>query len=207
MLSFLSPDATDKSQEIAHVIEGLRKKTTPEDLVRLRSLLGSDLTFCERFCAVWAYWFRVLDAKIAEDVLQGAYLRFHRRLLNFKTKSFESRSHAETVGYFVRRFVNCIRDEARQQRRHSMLCSETLDETLAGNDDNANGRLQLRELAAELPEQERQVLTAAFFHGHSLSEIGRSMGLPPSRISRIRRQGLVRLRGQLGDDFGFNTSA
>ena len=208
MTLFETKTARDRSRELASLIERIRVRRTKEDVVALRALLPTDEHYCKRFNATWAYQLRKLDSRTAEDVLQGAYLRYHRRLLNFRACRFEVRSHLETVAFFVRRFLNCIRDEARQQRRHSMLCVDGLGESLQSKSHCTHPIQEIEELISHLPDEERFVLRETFVTKRSLASIGRAMNLSAHRVKRLRKRAIKQLRYQLAQtDIDFHISA
>lgn len=58
--------------------------------------------------------------------------------------------------------------------------------------------LQLRRALAELPKQERDVLSLYYFEELKLHEIAALLGVSESRISQIRTKAITRLRSRLG---------
>jgi RNA polymerase sigma factor for flagellar operon FliA len=56
---------------------------------------------------------------------------------------------------------------------------------------------RMTEAVANLPEKERLVLSLYYDEGLNLKEIGEVLGLTESRVSQIRTQAILRLRGEL----------
>jgi RNA polymerase sigma factor for flagellar operon FliA len=57
--------------------------------------------------------------------------------------------------------------------------------------------LMLENAIANLPEQERKVLTLYYYEELMLKEIGKIMGISESRVSQIHTKALLKLRGRL----------
>jgi RNA polymerase sigma-70 factor (ECF subfamily) len=68
-------------------------------------------------------------------------------------------------------------------------------------------RTQIRRAVATLSEAERQAVEMSFFDGLSHGEIARALQLPLGTVKSRIRQGLLRLRDALGEQYGGEETA
>lgn len=134
---------------------------------------------------------------MAEDVVQEAYLRFHRPA--------DGSEIATPVGYLFRIVRNLAVDWSRRvalERRHVDVVDEP-PATVAGTpspEDELVHRQELKlvlEAMAELPERSRLALEMHRFGGLKLEEIGRRLHLSTASVHNLIHQALAHCQARL----------
>jgi RNA polymerase sigma-70 factor (ECF subfamily) len=137
----------------------------------------------------------------AEDVVQESFIRAHRRL-----PAFESRSNFGT--WFHRIVVNCAIDTLRARKaRHEDSQGEAVDamtEVIASDGPSperlarsAEIRRHLDASLALLTAQERLAFALRHCEGHSIDEIGRTLGIQESAAKHAVFRAVRKLRAAL----------
>lgn len=126
----------------------------------------------------------------AEDLVQEAFLRAHRALLERK---FDERSSVETWLYRI--VTNLALDQLRSRKRSGQTV-EANDEMMTEDGNSAESRLALRELdgwMSELAPEQRVALVLSAMEGLSNAEIASMMNCSEGSVE----QRLVRARSAL----------
>ena len=138
----------------------------------------------------------VRDAERAEDVVQEAFLAVWRRAETFRLERGSARSWLLAVTR--NRAIDAIRGAEQRAGRYVSVAVEELP--LMAPDDpegdtlrQVEGRL-VRQALAELPPEQREVVTLAYFGGLSYPEVAERMGIPLGTVKSRMRLALERLR-------------
>ncbi|BCA56582.1 DNA-directed RNA polymerase sigma-70 factor [Nitrospira sp. KM1] len=134
---------------------------------------------------------------MAEDVVQEAYLRFHR--------PSERPDVTTPVGYLFRIVRNLAVDWARRlalERRHVDIVEDppAVAEDRATPEETASHRQELAlvlEALAELPDRTRQALEMHRFGGMTLEEIGRRLEISPALAHGLIHKALIHCQARL----------
>lgn len=159
---------------------------------------------------------------IAEQDRPDAVQYAHERLLRM-LPSFRGQTEGEYTGALVRCVRFACMDVCRRQMKHEMGIEGSLDETLAGADDEAPGRFDpllarvgarrqedeahgraeldavATALAALANENMRRVISLTA-QGHASSEIAERLELSVANIDQLRSRGLRQIRRHLESD-------
>jgi RNA polymerase sigma-70 factor (ECF subfamily) len=138
----------------------------------------------------------------AEDVIQEAFLSIWRSRARYDPARGSVRSW--TLGIVRNRAIDALRrvsgpapkldldDDAVLEARPS----QTLTDSEAIRRDTAD---RVRGALGELPQEQSQVITLAYFGGFSHSEIAKMLGAPLGTIKGRMRLGLEKMRDTLSD--------
>lgn len=153
--------------------------------------------------------FKTGDSDLAGDLTQETFLRFIRYLDGYRERNLK--------GYLLTLAMNVCRDHWKTESRHSRERSwEQLQEegraegrqrADAGYDWENGGeqeeaaRLELKEALLKLPEFQRDAILLHYYYGFKDREIGKMTGTAVSTVKSRIRQGCLKLRELLGQDF------
>lgn len=141
----------------------------------------------------------LVDAKRAEDVVQDVFLQLWRDPESFDAERASLRTWLllKTHG----KAVDLIRAEAARRGREDRLLNDRTNDQLDLDreiwDLTVADRVQ--QALGELPENERQVITLAYFGGRTYTEVAEALGQPEGTVKSRIRKGLTTLRRSLGD--------
>ncbi len=144
---------------------------------------------------VYSVAYRVLnDQTAAEEVTQDTFMR-----LWYKAESYDT-----AKGSFVTWLLTITRrlaiDTHRKQQRDPMQNSVFINgdierwENVIGSEDDADLKRTLVAVMHELPDEQRQVIELAYFHGMSHSQIADYLGQPVGTVKTRIRLGMQKLR-------------
>jgi RNA polymerase sigma-70 factor (ECF subfamily) len=183
-------------------VDGERGSTGVDDVTLVRRVADGDAdalrVLYERYGRiVYSFAFRfVRDPGLAEECTQDVFLALWRRASGFDP----SRAKPSTWMLAVAR--NRAIELGRRRSRRPALAAEAVAET---DDDNAPDpaavavevdRAERVALAlAELPPEQREVVSLAYFDQLSHSEIAELIGIPLGTVKGRMRLALERLRG------------
>lgn len=136
-----------------------------------------------RLACVWLY-----DRQHAEDAAQEVFLRAHKGL-----RRFRFRAAPFTWLYKTTRFV-C--NEFNRKRRPEALVEEPVDtrsdpDRQVSEDDAA---ARVRQLVAELPERQRDVVLLRIFEDLSVAETAKAMGCREGTVKALLHKATRRLK-------------
>ena len=145
------------------------------------------------------------DRTGAEDVVQEAFLSIWRSSARYDPARGRVRSW--TLGIVRNRAIDVLRRHAGpapklDQDDDALLesrASQELTDSEAIRRDTAE---RVRGALGELPQEQSQVITLAYFGGFSHSEIASMLGAPLGTIKGRMRLGLEKLRDTLADGLG-----
>jgi len=187
-----------------------RSAPTDADLVR-RVTGGDQAAFAElydRYCRqAYSLARRVcVDPEFAEDVVQEAFLALWRTPGRFDPERGGFATWLLTLVHH--RAVDAVRREAVRRKRTVPGADEVAERLTPpgpGADDEALVGLvggQVREALGRLTDEQREVITLAYFGGYTQCEVSALTGLPLGTVKSRTFAGIRRLRGMLSSLLG-----
>ena len=175
------------------------------DLIQ-RVATGDRNAFAEVYDALSARAFglilRVLvDRAQSEEVLQEVFLEVWQSAARFTPKRGQGRSWVLTIAH--RRAVDRVRSAQSSVDRDMRAGFRDMDVAYDNVSEKVEMKIEGRRVVdalATLPDAQKEALTLAYFGGYSQSEIATLVGSPLGTIKTRMRDGLSRLRMELGVD-------
>ena len=141
----------------------------------------------------------LVDRSQSEEVLQEVFLEVWQSASRFAPNRGQGRSWVLTIAH--RRAVDRVRSSQASTDRDVRAGFRDLDVAHDGVAEQAELRIEGEKVTAALtalPDVQREALTLAYFGGYSQSEIAALVGAPLGTIKTRMRDGLSRLRAELG---------
>jgi RNA polymerase sigma-70 factor, ECF subfamily len=143
----------------------------------------------------------VRDRAQAEEVTQEVYVDAWRASPRFDASSGSPTAWLNTIAH--RRAVDRVRSSERRIQREQRVFLESADEPVirdtseivVAQDQSSRVRTALK----TLPEAQREAVVLAYFDGQSHRDISESLQVPLGTVKTRIRDGLRRLRTQLGE--------
>lgn len=143
----------------------------------------------------------VRDRAQAEEVTQEVYVDAWKAATRFDAAAGSPTAWLNTIAH--RRAVDRVRSSERRIQREQRVFLESPDEAVmrdtsdivVAHADSARVRTALR----SLPEPQRDAVMLAYFEGQSHRDISESLHVPLGTVKTRIRDGLRRLRAQLGE--------
>ena len=135
----------------------------------------------------------------SEEVLQEVFLEIWQSAGSFAPNKGQGRTWVMTIAH--RRAVDRVRSAQSSTDRDERAGLRDLATAPAGVDEQVELRIESRRVARgleALPEVQREALTLAYFGGYSQSEISALTGAALGTIKTRMRDGLSRLRQEMG---------
>lgn len=209
------PESCDKMPEVKPVrrirsVPGEEEpRTSPDDPVaRLSAAFkhagrGDEAAFSEIYDAlsglVYGVVLKVLrDPSMSEEVTQEVFVELWRLAPRFDAERGSPRAWAATIAH--RRAVDRVRSEDARRRRDErelVVIDEPTDVVVDAVTTELD-RQRLRAALATLTETQREALTLAYYGGHTYRAVAVLLDVPEGTIKTRVRDGLIRLRDQLG---------
>ncbi len=188
-------DGADVSEDapVDHVAELLVATAAGDQaaFARLYDMLSS---------RVFGLILRVLvDRAQSEEVLQEVFLEVWQSAGRFAPNRGQGRSWILTMAH--RRAVDRVRSSQASTDRDVRAGFRDLDVAYDGVAEQVEMKIEGRRIArllAVLPDAQREALTLAYYGGYSQSEIAALVGAPLGTIKTRMRDGLSRLRTEMG---------
>lgn len=183
----------DGPERIDHVADLLARIVDGDQtaFARLYDMLAS---------RVFGLILRVLvDRAQSEEVLQEVFLEVWQSAGKFAPNKGQGRAWVLTIAH--RRAVDRVRSSQASADRDVRIGFRDLDVAHDGVAEQVELRIEGRRVAkavATLPEAQREAITLAYFGGYSQSEIAALVGAPLGTIKTRMRDGLSRLRIEMG---------
>jgi RNA polymerase sigma-70 factor (ECF subfamily) len=155
----------------------------------VRRWQGPLLNLAWRFCR---------DRTLAEDMVQEAFLRIHRKLDHFDGRSRFS-SWLFTVA--TRVFIS----EARRVRPGWLFAEEEVLARTAGPEKDPDSGMRdelVRRAVLALPEKYRDAVTLYYFHEQDVEEAARSLGIATGTLKSRLHRGRALLERRLARSLG-----
>lgn len=141
----------------------------------------------------------LVDRAQSEEVLQEVFLEVWQSAERFVPNRGQGRSWILTIAH--RRAVDRVRSSQASTDRDVRAGFRDLDVAYDGVAEQVEMRIEGRRIArmlAVLPDPQREALTLAYYGGYSQSEIAALVGAPLGTIKTRMRDGLSRLRTEMG---------
>ncbi|MBD8023396.1 ECF RNA polymerase sigma factor SigK [Microbacterium gallinarum] len=141
----------------------------------------------------------LVDRSQSEEVLQEVFLEVWQSASRFAPNRGQGRSWVLTIAH--RRAVDRVRSSQASTNRDVRAGLRDLDVAHDGVAEQAELRIEGEKVAtalSTLPDAQREALTLAYYGGYSQSEIAALMGAPLGTIKTRMRDGLSRLRAEMG---------
>ena len=183
----------DASDPVDHVGELLQRIAGGDEaaFARLYDLLSP---------RVFGLILRVLvDRAQSEEVLQEVFLEVWRSASRFAPNRGQGRTWVLTIAH--RRAVDRVRASQASSDRDVRIGFRDLDVAHDGVAEQVELRVEAERVTTALrglPEAQREALTLAYYGGYSQSEIAALVGAPLGTIKTRMRDGLSRLRAEMG---------
>jgi RNA polymerase sigma factor (sigma-70 family) len=137
---------------------------------------------------------------VAEEIVQEAFLSLWRDPAAYREERGTFRSWLMSTVHH--RAVDAIRREEAQRRRSreaepADLIEEDVGQAVVEDAYAAGARARVRSALAEIPVEQRQVLSMMYFEGKTQAEVARQLGLPLGTVKSRTLLGMRRLRGML----------
>ena len=183
----------DGAEPIDHVGELLQRVATGDQAAfgRLYDMLSP---------RAFGLILRVLvDRSQSEEVLQEVFLEVWQSASRFAPNRGQGRSWVLTIAH--RRAVDRVRASQASTNRDVRAGFRDLEVAHDGVAEQVELRIEGERVAtalSALPDVQREALTLAYYGGYSQSEIAVLMGAPLGTIKTRMRDGLSRLRAEMG---------
>jgi RNA polymerase sigma-70 factor (ECF subfamily) len=141
----------------------------------------------------------LVDRAQSEEVLQEVFLEVWQSANRFAPNKGQGRTWVLTMAH--RRAVDRVRSAQASVDRDVRVGFRDLDVPHDDVAEQVELRIEGRRVAkavAALPEVQREAITLAYFGGYSQSEIAALVGAPLGTIKTRMRDGLSRLRTEMG---------
>jgi RNA polymerase sigma-70 factor (ECF subfamily) len=141
----------------------------------------------------------LVDRAQSEEVLQEVFLEVWQSASRFAPNRGQGRSWVLTIAH--RRAVDRVRSAQASTDRDVRAGFRNLDVPHDGVAEQVELRIEGEKVTAALtalPEVQREALTLAYYGGYSQSEIAALVGAPLGTIKTRMRDGLSRLRAEMG---------
>jgi len=141
----------------------------------------------------------LVDRSQSEEVLQEVFLEVWQSAERFAPNRGQGRSWVLTIAH--RRAVDRVRSAQSSADRDVRIGFRDLDVAHDGVAEQVELRIEGEKVTtalATLPEAQREALTLAYYGGYSQSEIAALVGAPLGTIKTRMRDGLSRLRTEMG---------
>ncbi|MEU1970732.1 ECF RNA polymerase sigma factor SigK [Microbacterium sp. NPDC019599] len=141
----------------------------------------------------------LVDRAQSEEVLQEVFLEVWQSADRFAPNKGQGRAWVLTIAH--RRAVDRVRSAQSTTDRDRRIGARDVDVPHDGVAEQVELRIEsgrvVRALAA-LPDPQREAITLAYFGGYSQSEIAALVGAPLGTVKTRMRDGLSRLRTEMG---------
>ncbi|MGN6219427.1 MAG: ECF RNA polymerase sigma factor SigK [Microbacterium sp.] len=141
----------------------------------------------------------LVDRAQSEEVLQEVFLEVWQSASRFAPNRGQGRTWVLTIAH--RRAVDRVRSSQASTDRDVRVGFRDLDVPHDGVAEQVELRIEGKRVAVALsglPEAQREALTLAYYGGYSQSEIAALLGAPLGTIKTRMRDGLSRLRTEMG---------
>jgi len=135
----------------------------------------------------------------SEEVLQEVFLEVWQSAASFAPNKGQGRTWVMTIAH--RRAVDRVRSAQSSADRDQKAGLRELNTPQDGVEEQVELRIESRRVGRALealPDPQREALTLAYFGGYSQSEIAALTGSPLGTIKTRMRDGLSRLRQEMG---------
>ncbi|WP_295842510.1 ECF RNA polymerase sigma factor SigK [uncultured Microbacterium sp.] len=143
----------------------------------------------------------LVDRSQSEEVLQEVFLEIWQSAARFTPNKGQGRSWVLTIAH--RRAVDRVRSSQSSVDRDVRAGFRDVDVAYDAVSEKVELKMEGRRVVdalAALPDAQKEALTLAYFGGYSQSEIASLVGAPLGTVKTRMRDGLSRLRMEMGVD-------
>ncbi len=146
----------------------------------------------------------VRDPSQTEEVVQEVFVEIWRLAPRYDAERGTVTGWAATIAH--RRAVDRVRSEqstrVRNEREGSKITIEhdSVSDEVVENDHTEFERRRVRKALDKLTDMQRQAVELAYFGGHTYREVAVLLDTPEGTIKTRIRDGMIRLRDELGAD-------
>lgn len=141
----------------------------------------------------------LVDRAQSEEILQEVFLEVWQSAARFDPKRGQGRSWLLTIAH--RRAIDRVRSAQAGRDRDLRAGFRDLATTATGVAEQVELKIESERVAdalRQLPQAQREAITLAYYGGYSQSEVAALTGAPLGTVKTRMRDGLTRLRVQLG---------
>ncbi|MEN2740302.1 ECF RNA polymerase sigma factor SigK [Microbacterium sp. X-17] len=141
----------------------------------------------------------LVDRAQSEEVLQEVFLEIWQSAGRFAPKRGQGRTWILTIAH--RRAIDRVRSVRASDDRDRAAGLRELATTQPGVAERVEAKVESERVTAaleRLPEAQREALGLAYYGGYSQSEIAALVGAPLGTVKTRMRDGLTRLRKEMG---------
>lgn len=142
----------------------------------------------------------VRDPSISDEVTQEVFVELWRLAARFDGSKGSARSWAATLAH--RRAIDRVRSEQAsrdRQDRDATLTAPSHD-SVVSEVESTMDRARVRRALSQLSELQREAVELAYFGGHTYREVAVMLGVAEGTVKSRIRDGLIRLRDELGGE-------
>lgn len=142
----------------------------------------------------------VRDPSMAEEVTQEVFVELWRTAPRYDESRGSVRTWATTIAH--RRAVDRVRSEQAARDRHDRDGRETTTthDPVSHEVESSIDRTRVRKALEALSASQRSAVELAYFGGHTYREVAVLLGVPEGTVKTRIRDGMIRLRDELGGE-------
>ena len=142
----------------------------------------------------------VRDPAISEEVTQEVFVELWRLAARFDGSRGSARAWASTLAH--RRAIDRVRSEQATRERQDRDAQQVAvaHDVVAAEVETGLEQARVRRALSQLSELQREAVELAYFGGHTYREVAVLLGVAEGTVKSRIRDGLIRLRDELGGE-------
>ncbi len=142
----------------------------------------------------------VRDPAMSEEVTQEVFVELWRLAARFDGTKGTARSWASTLAH--RRAIDRVRSEQASRDRNDRDAQRAVapHDVVAAEVETTLDVARVRRALAQLSDLQREAVELAYFGGHTYREVAVLLGVAEGTVKSRIRDGLIRLRDELGGE-------
>jgi len=140
----------------------------------------------------------VRDPSHAEEVTQEVFVELWRLAARFDGTKGSARTWAATLAH--RRAIDRVRSEQSTRNRQDRDANQVVREhdVVAAEVESTMDQARVRRALMQLSDLQREAVELAYFGGHTYREVAVLLGIAEGTVKSRIRDGMIRLRDELG---------